>query len=155
MKPGLPWRPQDAEDARVVGYMPRRASDQVWNQPNRKKCVAVLKTTLASDIEIQNVNSALLVFRHAVVQSFLTVLPFLPFQIVIYSLCHCMLDVVCILTLQRVTVRDGHKSETLNFGPLNSVKTFNRSWELLKLDWMQFYITLNKAMGAGEWNVLA
>lgn len=72
----------DAEDARVVGYMPRRASDQVWNQPNRKKCAAVLKTTLTSDTEIQNVNSALLVFRCALVQNFLTML---PFQIVIYS----------------------------------------------------------------------
>lgn len=28
MKPGLPWRTQDAEDAKVVGYMPRRASAQ-------------------------------------------------------------------------------------------------------------------------------
>lgn len=72
----------DAEDARVVGCMPRRASDQVWNQPNRKKCAAALQTTLTSDTEIQNVNSALLVFRRALVQNFLTML---PFQIVIYS----------------------------------------------------------------------
>ena len=40
LKPGLPWRTQDVRDARVVGYLPRRAAKREWNQPKRKKCVA-------------------------------------------------------------------------------------------------------------------
>ena len=38
LKPGLPRRPQDA---RVLGYLPRRAVTREWNQPRREKRVAV------------------------------------------------------------------------------------------------------------------
>lgn len=41
MKPELCWRPQDIGDIKVMDYLPRRAVDQVWNQP--KKCVTVNK----------------------------------------------------------------------------------------------------------------
>ena len=43
MKPGLPWRPQDIGDARVMWYLPRRAANRVWNQPKRETHVAVNK----------------------------------------------------------------------------------------------------------------
>ena len=43
VKPGLPWRPQDVGDARVMGYLPRKAANREWNQLKRKMCVAVDK----------------------------------------------------------------------------------------------------------------
>ena len=43
MKPGLPWRPQDAGDVRAMGYLPRKAANREDNQPKRKKCVVVNK----------------------------------------------------------------------------------------------------------------
>jgi hypothetical protein len=39
----LPWRLQDVGDARVVGYLLRKAANRKWNQPGRKKCVVVNK----------------------------------------------------------------------------------------------------------------
>lgn len=43
LKRGLPWRNQDVRDARVVGYLPRRAADNEWNQSKRKRGVALNK----------------------------------------------------------------------------------------------------------------
>jgi hypothetical protein len=43
VKPGFHWQPKDGRDARVVGYLPRRAANRVWNQPKREKCIAVNK----------------------------------------------------------------------------------------------------------------
>ena len=34
---------QDVRDARVAGYLPGKAVNKEWNQPKRKKCVAVNK----------------------------------------------------------------------------------------------------------------
>ena len=39
----LPWRLKDVKDARAMGYMLRKAANREWNQPKRKKCVAVNK----------------------------------------------------------------------------------------------------------------
>jgi hypothetical protein len=39
----LPWRPQDFQDARAIGYLLRKAANREWNQPRRKKFVAVNK----------------------------------------------------------------------------------------------------------------
>jgi hypothetical protein len=36
----LTWRPQDVRDARVVGYLLRKAANREWNQP---KSIAVIK----------------------------------------------------------------------------------------------------------------
>jgi hypothetical protein len=62
MKPGLLLRSQNVGDARAVAYLPRRTANREWNQPKRKKCVAInkakgirdLKIMLTSDMEIQN-----------------------------------------------------------------------------------------------------
>ena len=35
--------PKDVRDARAVGYLLRKAANREWNQPKRKKFVAVNK----------------------------------------------------------------------------------------------------------------
>lgn len=52
--------------------------------------VGYLKSTLTSDIEMQSLECALLVFSLALVPCFLTMVPFLSFGMVIYILCHHM-----------------------------------------------------------------
>ena len=37
------WRPQDVKDARATQYPPKKAANREWNQPRRKKFVAVNK----------------------------------------------------------------------------------------------------------------
>ena len=53
-----------------MGYLPRKAPNREWNQPRRKKVVAVnkdekgvggLRTTLPSDMEMQGLEFAQLV----------------------------------------------------------------------------------------------
>jgi hypothetical protein len=39
----VPWRPQDVGDARTMGHLLRKAAIREWNQPSRKKFVAVNK----------------------------------------------------------------------------------------------------------------
>jgi hypothetical protein len=39
VKLGLPWRPQDAGDVRVLGYLLKNAANRERNQPKRNKCV--------------------------------------------------------------------------------------------------------------------
>jgi hypothetical protein len=39
----LPWRLKDVKDARVMGYMLRKADNREWNQPRRKQVVVVNK----------------------------------------------------------------------------------------------------------------
>lgn len=80
VKPELYWRPQDFGDAKVMQYQSWRAAYRVWDQPKRRKCVAVnkaggvgvLKTALTSNMGIQNLESAWLWW-------FLVVVPFLHF----------------------------------------------------------------------------
>ena len=66
----LMWRPQHVKDARVLGYLLRKTDNREWNQPRRKKFVAVnkdekgvgdVKTTLTSDMEMQNLEFVQLV----------------------------------------------------------------------------------------------
>jgi hypothetical protein len=39
----FPWRSQDFRDARAIGYLLRNEANGEWNQPRRKKFVAVKK----------------------------------------------------------------------------------------------------------------
>jgi hypothetical protein len=66
----LPWRPQDVRDVRAVGYLLWKAANRKWNQPRRKKFVAVnkdekgvgdLKIALTSATEMQSLEFAQLV----------------------------------------------------------------------------------------------
>ena len=101
VKLGLSWRVQDVEDARAVGHLLRRAANREWKQPKRKKCVAVNKGERSwrpeesfhnrqEDVEFGVCPAG---FRTCLTQYFLTVLPFLPFETVVYALCYCMLGV--------------------------------------------------------------
>ena len=51
-------RPQDVGDARVVGYLLRKAANREWNQPKREKCVAVNKAEMGwrseEDLDIRH-----------------------------------------------------------------------------------------------------
>ena len=67
----LSWRPQDDRDARAMGYLLRKAANREWNQPRRKNFVAVkkdekgvgnLKTALTTDMDMQRMEFAQLVF---------------------------------------------------------------------------------------------
>jgi hypothetical protein len=56
-------------EPRTIGYLPRKAANREWNDPKRKKCVAIntaeksgdIKNALTSDTEIQS-----LAFAHLV-----------------------------------------------------------------------------------------
>jgi hypothetical protein len=61
------WRPQDVQDARAMVYLLRKAANREWNQPRRKKFVAVnkeqkrvgdLKIALTSAMEMQSLEFA-------------------------------------------------------------------------------------------------
>ena len=92
-----------------MGYcvdIPRRAAEQGWNQPRRKKCVAVNKAKhrrseecLMSDMEMQSLAFAWLVFGLALVQYFLAVIAFLSFGMVMDILCYYMLEVCDLICL--------------------------------------------------------
>jgi len=66
----LTWRTQNVKDVITMGYLLRNAAYREWNQPKRKKFVAVntdekgagdLKTALTSDMETQSLEFAQLV----------------------------------------------------------------------------------------------
>lgn len=46
VKTELLQRPQEVRDDRVVGYLPRRAANSMWDWPKREECVAVDKLPL-------------------------------------------------------------------------------------------------------------
>jgi hypothetical protein len=39
----LPWRPQDFQDTRAIGYLLKNSANREWKQLRRKKFVAVNK----------------------------------------------------------------------------------------------------------------
>jgi hypothetical protein len=41
LNPGLPWKPLGFRDARLMGYLSRKAINWEWNQLTRKKRVSV------------------------------------------------------------------------------------------------------------------
>ena len=45
-KPGLPWKPKGVKDATVVRTLLRKTVNRKWNQPKRKKYVAVNKAEM-------------------------------------------------------------------------------------------------------------
>lgn len=91
MKPGLSWRPQHAEDARVVENLSRQSANREWSQAQRQKCIVVnkterrdLKSVLTSHVDIKRLEFAQLVCDLVLVQHFLTILPFLCYKVVVY-----------------------------------------------------------------------
>ena len=71
----LPRRSQNVSNARGMGYLLRKAANNEWNQPKRKKFVAVnkmkeggdLKSMLTSDMEMRSLEFAQLVFSFVLV----------------------------------------------------------------------------------------
>ena len=100
-KPGLSWRPQNIEDDRAMGYLPRKVANREWNQPKRKQCTAVNKDERSwryeEHFDIRHGEAEFGVcpagFGLVLVQIFFTMILFLPFGIVMYILCHCMLEI--------------------------------------------------------------
>ena len=68
-------------------------------QSTKMKGVGDLKSTLTSDIELQSLELAQLVFGLALVQYFLAILPSLYFVKVMYILCHYTLEIYGFLIL--------------------------------------------------------
>lgn len=134
VKPALCWRPQDAGDAQAVGSPPRKAADWVWNYPIKRsptklKGLGDVKATLISDMEMLSLESALLVFHFALVQSFLMVLPFLPFGKIMYILWHCMLE-VCDLLFKFWFYRESQLRDCR--------ESWNRLWTLKVPRWKDY-----------------
>jgi hypothetical protein len=70
----LPCRPKDVRDARVVGYLLKKADNKKWNQSRRKDYVVVNKAELDMRHGIQSLEFAQLIFGLALVQYFLTMM---------------------------------------------------------------------------------
>ena len=76
-------------------YLLRRAANREGNQAKRKWVgrVGVLKSVLTSDLEMQSLEFAQMVFGLALVQYFFTMFSSLHFRKVMYILHHYMLEV--------------------------------------------------------------
>lgn len=97
-------------------------------QLGEMKGVGDLKRVLTSDMELQSLEFAQQVFGLALVQYFLTMFPFPHFRMVMYILCHYMLEVCNLLyyfdfTGDYISEISQVSEETLNFGSLNRVGT--------------------------------
>jgi hypothetical protein len=57
-----------------MGYLLRKAANREWNQPERRNCIAANKAerSWTSDMEMQSLEFAQLIFGLALVQYFLT-----------------------------------------------------------------------------------
>lgn len=80
-------------------------------------------SSLTPDMELQGLEFALLAFSPALVQYLLSMVPFLPFVMIMYVLCHCVLevyDLLLILIYRGLQLRDC--LETLDSGLLNGVE---------------------------------
>lgn len=66
-------------------------------QSTKLNGTADLESILTSDMEIKNLEISQLVFGLALIHYFLTMLPFLCFGMIMYILCHYMLEVCDLL----------------------------------------------------------
>lgn len=98
LKPGLSWRTQVVRDARVMGYLWRRAANREWKQPKTKECAAVSKAEQSWRSEgcfaIRHGDAEFSVSLYPVFSHYS---PIPAFGIVIYSLCHYMLEICDLL----------------------------------------------------------
>lgn len=88
------------EDARVMGYLPRKAANRDGTnprkrsvlQPTKLKGIGDLKSTLTSDMELQSLEFAQLAFDLALVLYFLSMLPSRLSGTVMCIQCHYVLE---------------------------------------------------------------
>lgn len=119
--------------------------------------VGDLENILILRREMQSLESTLLVFNFALFQYFFTMLPFFYFGIVIYILCHCILQVCHLLFISHgINVRDCLVFQkilwTFNVGTVLGLCFTMRNFEvgikaLCITIWLQ-------AMRVREWNVV-
>ena len=89
----------------MVGYLLRKAANKKRTSPRESSVVQPIKLeevgdpkrALTLDVEIQSLQFAWLVFSLALVQYFLSRIPFLHFRMVMYILCYYMLEVCDLL----------------------------------------------------------
>jgi hypothetical protein len=80
-----------------VRYLPRRAAHKAWNGPKRDECVTGSRAGMLETFGIRQRDRelwsfSLLRFRVALLQYLLSIPPSLPFEMVVYILCHCTLE---------------------------------------------------------------
>ena len=99
-------------------------------QSTKLNGVEGLKRVLALNMAMKSLDFAQLVFGLALVQYFLTVIPSLHFGIVIYILCHSMLEVChllfflfCIYRVLQLRYCMNLRRETLDFSLLSKFET--------------------------------
>ena len=83
------WDTGQREMITGSGTIPRERSTL---QSTKLKGAGKLKSTLKKDMEMQSLEFVQLVFSLVLLQHFLTVLSFLPLGMVVYILCHYMLE---------------------------------------------------------------
>ena len=101
-----------------MGHLPRKAANREWSHPKRKKCIAVQKAEQSwkseDRFDIRHGDGEFEVcpagFGLALVQYFLTMLPSLCFGMVMYILCHYMLEVYDLLL--DLEFKEDYSSET-------------------------------------------
>lgn len=100
-KPGLCWRLQDIGNARIIGYLLRKAVDHMepdaersMFQSTKLKGVGELKSALTSHEEMQNWSSPSCFFWGGFFGPGVPHYgPFPPFRMIMYIPCHCILKV--------------------------------------------------------------
>lgn len=88
-----------------MGYLPKKAATRSGNSPRERnilhstklKGFGDVKSTLTTDMEMQSLAFAQVIFTLALFHYFLTMFLFLPFGMEIYNLCHYILDVCNLL----------------------------------------------------------
>lgn len=82
-----------------MGYLQEGTGNMVWNKPNREKTFTTntgergedVKNSLTSDIDVRNLKFSVIVLVLSLIQYFLTKVPILPLEMVIYILFHFIL----------------------------------------------------------------
>lgn len=103
VKPGLSWKPPDVWDDRIMGCMPRKATNRAWKQPKVEKYDVVNKAgkePFNKPFDIKHVVTEFQVFPDEFCSCsgpISSLFLFLHFGMVIYILCHRMLEVCNLL----------------------------------------------------------
>lgn len=97
VKPGFLWRPQYVRNSRALGYLPGRASNREWSQPKEEKRNLKRWRVFWHQAWRCRVQVSPDGFCLALIHYFFTMFPFSPFGMIMFILCHCMLEVCNLL----------------------------------------------------------
>lgn len=94
------WVPQGLRGVRAVGHVPRRAANRKWEQPKRELSLAgreARRETSSKSFGLRHGATGFGVYSAAFWfcfgPEFLHCALFLPFEMVTYILCHCILEI--------------------------------------------------------------